>query len=61
MACPRDADGKESLQIWRVAVSILNTQPIMDGPPASGLIGGLHKKKNYMIRNFTQDLGRRIS
>jgi len=26
MACPRVADGKDSLHMWRVAVNILNKQ-----------------------------------
>jgi hypothetical protein len=28
MACPKDVDGENSLQLWRVAADTLNKQPL---------------------------------
>jgi len=48
MARPRVADGGDGLQIWRVAVNILNKQLTMGDPQALGLGEGLtdpHREK----------------
>jgi len=52
MACPQVADGREGLQIWRLAANILGKksrgQLTRGGPPAWGLgvrLTSHHKKK----------------
>jgi len=55
MACPRDADIGDGVQLWGVAANTLNKyrgQPRRGGPPAWGLDQGLttaHRKKNQLI------------
>jgi hypothetical protein len=55
-ARPRVTDGGNGLQIWRVAVDILNKE---SRTAKKGLSEGLttpHRKKNSVLRNVTQGL-----
>jgi hypothetical protein len=60
MARPRDADGGDGLQIWKVAANIINKQseqPTRSGPLGSGLGKELrtpHHKKATLLRNDTR-------
>jgi len=58
MARPQVANGREGLQIWRVAPNILNKQSWtadMGDPPAWGLGEGLtpHHKNQLVMRCYT--------
>jgi hypothetical protein len=53
MACPQVVDGGDGLQLWRVAVNILNKQSYTaDKSPALGFGMGLttlcHKKISFL-------------
>jgi hypothetical protein len=54
MACPQVVDRVDGLQIWRVAVNILNKQrgqPTRGGLPAWGLGGWLTTRETlYLLR-----------
>jgi hypothetical protein len=63
MARPQVADGGEGLQIWRVAVNILNKQSRTadNGWSSSSEVGqGItapHHKKTSMLQNVAMGLG----
>jgi hypothetical protein len=39
MVCPRVADGRDGLQLWRLAVNILNKQPWTNDKGRSSSLG----------------------